>query len=569
MSFTASMQSIISENRNGLLGAHPTWRRVLLSDIADILNGFPFESKKFSEESGHPLIRIRDIVRGYTDTFYTGVVPEGYWVDAGEILVGMDGDFNVSRWKSSRALMNQRVLRLKSKNSELFDEGFLYHLMAGYLKAINEQTSSVTVKHLSSKTVLSIPLPLPAIAEQTLIALKLDEMDARVKNLKARIDYIPGLIKKFRQSVLAAAVCGRLTQEWRSENITELEPVVLNLNAVTLSDEELAAIRGDVENSLPSQWPIYALEQLVESERGIPYGIVQTGDPVENGVPTVRCGDVRPLYIEASALKLVSPEIEFDYQRTRLQGGEVLLAIRGSVGNAAVVPSTMRGCNISREVAMIPVIDCVSAEYLSYVLQSPQGQRLLLGKVRGVAQKGINLADVRRFPVSLPSHVEQKEIVRRVEKLFTFAALLEAKVTAAQFRIDRLSESILARAFNGELTADWRADNSDLIVGKNSPDALLKKIKTSYEITKSQPKPKVIGVNKMTSITKLTKNELNAWVLKSKKSSFAFDDLKNELDADYEQLKECLFDALSDENPVFKQGFNEKSGAIVFVKVAK
>lgn len=449
MSFTANIEEVVTENLNGLLSKHTTWCRVPLGQVAEVLNGFPFDSKRFVQVRAAPLIRIRDIVRGRTETFYDGEIPDGYWVEAGEILIGMDGDFNIARWKSERALLNQRVLKLSAKSS-FYNERFLFFVVAGYLQAINEKTPSVTVKHLSSKTVLSIPLPLPPLAEQTRIAQKLDELLAQVDTLKARIDGIPVLLKRFRQSVLAAAVSGRLTEEWREKNTGDLG-FLLNPKAKALGIEELASAEELLTEPLPTFWKKYALEQLVEPDRGIPYGIVQTGSAVEKGIPTVRCGDVKNLFIDTSSLKKVSPEIEHEYKRTRLKGGEVLLAIRGSVGNAGVVPAALRDCNISREVAMIPTLPSVLPFYLACLLQSPLGQRLLVGKVRGVAQKGINLADVRRLPVALPPYAEQTEIVHRVEKLFAFADQLETKVASAKSRIDHLTQSILAKAFRGEL----------------------------------------------------------------------------------------------------------------------
>ncbi|SCX68502.1 type I restriction enzyme, S subunit [Pseudomonas sp. NFACC32-1] len=291
---------------------------------------------------------------------------------------------------------------------------------------------------------------LPPLPEQTRTAQKLDQLLVQVDIIKARIDAIPTLIKRFRQSVLAAATSGRLTEHYRQTN-NHYENVVPNLKSKNLSAEELAGAEELLGEPLPSCWTKYALEQLVEPERGIPYGIVQTGNAASKGVPTVRCGDVKYLFIETSALKLVSPEIEQNYQRTRLKGGEVLLAIRGSVGNVGVVPETLRDCNISREVAMIPTLPSVFPFFLACLLQSPVGQRLLAGKIRGVAQKGINLADVKRLPVALPPCEEQTEIVRLVEQLFAFADQLEAKVTSAKKRIDHLTQSILTKAFRGEL----------------------------------------------------------------------------------------------------------------------
>ena len=323
-----------------------------------------------------------------------------------------------------------------------------------YLKSIRQLADSLgtgtTFKELSGTTAKTLPFRMAPENEQTRIAQKLDELLAQVDTLKARIDAIPALLKRFRQSVLAAAVSGRLTEEWREENPGDLG-VVLNPKAKALGMEELAAAEELLTEPLPTFWKKYALEQLVEPDRGIPYGIVQTGSAVEKGIPTVRCGDVKNLFIDTSGLKIVSAEIEHEYKRTRLKGGEVLLAIRGSVGNVGVAPESLRDCNISREVAMIPTLPSVVPFYLVCLLQSPLGQRLLVGKVRGVAQKGINLADVRRLPVALPPYEEQTEILRRVEQLFAFADQLETKVASAKSRIDHLTQSILAKAFRGEL----------------------------------------------------------------------------------------------------------------------
>ena len=331
---------------------------------------------------------------------------------------------------------------------EFFEPKFCFYLLKTL--RLSDLNKSTAIPGLNRQDAYDLEIGLPPLAEQTRIAEKLDELLAQVDTLKARIDAIPALLKRFRQSVLAAAVSGRLTEDWREENPGDLG-VVLNPKAKALGMEELAAAEELLTEPLPTFWKKYALEQLVEPDRGIPYGIVQTGSAVEKGIPTVRCGDVKNLFIDTSGLKIVSAEIEHEYKRTRLKGGEVLLAIRGSVGNVGVAPESLRDCNISREVAMIPTLPSVVPFYLVCLLQSPLGQRLLVGKVRGVAQKGINLADVRRLPVALPPYEEQTEILRRVEQLFAFADQLETKVASAKSRIDHLTQSILAKAFRGEL----------------------------------------------------------------------------------------------------------------------
>ncbi|RBL22679.1 hypothetical protein BRN31_19440 [Xanthomonas oryzae pv. oryzae] len=360
------------------------------------------------------------------------------------------------------------------------DGGYLFHYLKSprfrdYVQAV---THGVRMPRLGTEQAKAAPFLLPPLAEQKCIAQKLDALLAQVDTLKARIDAIPALLKRFRESALSAAVSGRLT---KSHDKTRhlAEPFRLNDGAQPASAEEISQAIEVTGEPFPDQWTIYALEQIVDGERGIPYGIVQTGDPVAEGVSTVRCGDVRHLRIDTTALKVVARDIEKNYARTRLKGGEVLLAIRGSIGNTAVAPKSLANCNISREVAMIPCIEDVDSMFVALVLQSKRGQQLLAGKTRGVAQKGINLADVRRLPIALPSRTTQREIVRRVEQLFAYADQLEAKVTAAQQRIDALTQSLLAKAFRGELVPQ---DPSD-----EPASALLERIRAQRA---ASPKPK-------------------------------------------------------------------------------
>lgn len=424
------------------------WMQSRLGELADFVMGQAPNAKDCNTHGVGTIFvkagefgRINPIVREWT-THPLKYAKEGdilicvVGATAGKINLGID------------CSIGRSVAAVRPTNE--ISQKFIYYFLASKIMSLRQGSTGSAQGVISKPDLAAITIPMAPASEQTRIAAKLDELLAQVDTLKARIDGIPALLKRFRQSVLSAAVSGRLTEEWREQKDFCNAPV-LNSKAKSLGIDELASAEELLGEPLPCFWSKYALDQLVDAERGIPYGIVQTGSAVENGIPTVRCGDVKKLYIDTSNLKPVSSEIECDYKRTRLKGGEVLLAIRGSVGNAGVTPKALHGCNISREVAMIPTLPSVLPFYLACLLQSPFGQRLLVGKVRGVAQKGINLADVRRLPVALPPYEEQTEIVRRVEQLFAFADQLEARIKASQARIDRLTQSILAKAFRGEL----------------------------------------------------------------------------------------------------------------------
>ncbi len=209
MSFTASLNDIVEANENGLLGKHPSWQRIPLGQVATVLNGFAFSSSFFSRTNGVPLLRIRDVTSTATEALYSGEYDEEYLVNPGELVVGMDGDFNAAIWNGPTALLNQRVCKL-APDARFFDRRFLSYLLPGYLKAINDETSSVTVKHLSSRTVQDIPLPLPPTNEQKQIADTLDTFFTDLDSAVAALKRVQANLKRYRASVLKAACEGRL-----------------------------------------------------------------------------------------------------------------------------------------------------------------------------------------------------------------------------------------------------------------------------------------------------------------------------------------------------------------------
>lgn len=184
--------------------------------------------------------------------------------------------------------------------------------------------------------------------------------------------------------------------------------------------------------------------------------------------------------IDLEGVKRISPTISSQYSRTVLEGGEVLVNVRGTLGGVAVVPSSMKGWNISREVAIVPVdTQQATSDFIALALASDESQRWLGSVEKGVAYVGINIEDLRTLPINLPSVIEQTEIVRRVESLFALADQIEARVQEATSRVKHLTQSILAKAFRGELTEEWRTAHPELVSGENSAAALLERIRAA------------------------------------------------------------------------------------------
>src|SRR4051794_32463182 len=106
MAVTMAVGELIERNPNGLLGKHRSWDRIRLGDAVTVQNGFEFRSARFNREGrGMPLLRIRDILRGATETWYDGPFNEEYVVHPGDLVIGMDGTFNHALWSGPPALL--------------------------------------------------------------------------------------------------------------------------------------------------------------------------------------------------------------------------------------------------------------------------------------------------------------------------------------------------------------------------------------------------------------------------------------------------------------------------------
>ncbi|MCC2976262.1 restriction endonuclease subunit S [Sphingomonas sp. PL-96] len=179
MSLDKAVAELVAESADPRLDCAPRWTRIRLGDAAEVISGYAFPSRFFGDEHGHPIIRIRDIARGQTTTRYSGPVPDGFWVEDGDLLVGMDGDFKARRWSGGRALLNQRVARVRAK-VQIYSQPLIEEFLPAYLELLRDHTSSVTVRHLSIGNLREVPLPLPPVTEQARLAAAAEQLASKV-----------------------------------------------------------------------------------------------------------------------------------------------------------------------------------------------------------------------------------------------------------------------------------------------------------------------------------------------------------------------------------------------------
>ena len=165
-----------------------------LPELCEIQYGYAFDSACFTEDNTHlPLVRIRDVKRGYSETFYSGNYPSDYVIDSGNLLVGMDGEFNIARWKGGHALLNQRVCKITAK--ENVNEEYIRFALSKALKEIENRTAFVTVKHLSAKELNQLEIDIPNYTTQTDVARVLTQIESIISARQQQLQKLDELVK--------------------------------------------------------------------------------------------------------------------------------------------------------------------------------------------------------------------------------------------------------------------------------------------------------------------------------------------------------------------------------------
>lgn len=333
---------------------------------------------------------------------------------------------------------------------------FLYYFLLNEKKNFIAKGKGGAQPNISQTLIKEHGIALPPLAEQKVIADKLDTLLAQVETTKARLERIPKILKTFRQSVLAAAVSGKLTEEWRLTNSLEFK-----WDERLLSD--VASYIVDCPHSTP-KWS-------------------------ESGKYCVRTTAFNPFYLDMSDQGYVNDEV-FDYRIKRLkpEPHDILYSREGTVGIACQIPEGVELC-LGQRMVLIRAGEGINPKFLTSVLNSDLILTIVRQLTIGSTAPRVNMKDIKSYSIPVPSVKEQAQIVRRVEELFAFADRIEQKANAALERVNNLTQSILAKAFRGELSTDWRAENPELISGENSAEALLAKVKAEREAISGKKKP--------------------------------------------------------------------------------
>lgn len=339
---------------------------VKLPDVCNIQYGFAFDSAKFSATTGIPLIRIRDVVRGYSETYTTENCSAEYIVKNGDLLIGMDGEFNIARWNGGQALLNQRVCRLSPKDS--IDKGYLFYFMPQALKQIEDKTPFVTVKHLSAKQLNSIVIPLPTLGNQRRIAFILDRLTDLISLRKQQLAKLDELVKARFVEMFGEYPSNQM--EWTTCTIRDI-----------VSDVRYGTSRPAVDGGA---YPYLRMNNITYSGE-LDLSDIKQIDIPENELPkcTVRYGDV--LFNRTNSKELVGKTCVYNRDEMMVLAGFI---IRIRV-NKRILP-----------------------EFLSSFLNADFSKQMLFGMCKtAIGQANINAQELQGIGLYLPPIELQQQFV--------------------------------------------------------------------------------------------------------------------------------------------------------------
>ncbi|MBD0411048.1 restriction endonuclease subunit S [Pseudoalteromonas distincta] len=379
------------------------------------------------------------------------------WIDF-DFVPGADG----TKVLQPKEFLNPRFFYYLLKSVYIEDKGYARHF----------------------KLLKDADVKVPSLDEQKLIADKLDSVLGKVEAAKARLDKIPTILKCFRQSVLAVATSGELTRDWREEN-ESIQSAFEAYELKRLSDrkkwEEIKLSEFREKNKFPSNdkwkakykevalpnqeelqplnsgWGYFYVENVASSAKysmsSGPFGsALGRKDYTEAGVPVLRGQNVKNGVAGVGGFVFVSEEKATSIPRSLAYPGDVVVVAVGSSGVTGIIPQNISVALLSQNCNKISVDNVlVRSEYFNLFLQSQVAQSQISAQTTDTVRQFFSLTNLKKTVIAVPPLQEQNEILLRVEELFEHANTVEKQYNAAKARLDKLIQSILAKAFRGEL----------------------------------------------------------------------------------------------------------------------
>jgi len=383
-----------------------------LGDVCRLINGRAYKKHEMLSEGPYPILRVGNFFTNRS-WFYSDLeLNDDKYCDNGDLLYAWSASFGPRIWEGQKVIYHYHIWKIEIDETKV-DKHYMFHLLDWDTEQIKlAQGTGTTMVHVTKGAMENRVLPFPSIPEQQHIVAILDQAFADIEKARANA-------------------------EKNLKNARELFDSYL---------QQVFSQRGEgwVENSL---------ENVVEGNCSLSYGVVQPGDDFINGLPVVRPTDLKSKIIYVEGLKLIDPLLAKGYERTTLEGGELLLCVRGSTGVVSIADAELAGANVTRGIVPIRFDQSVMLQAFGYYqFISHDIQRQIKSHTYGAALMQINIRDLRKLTVVLPPLQFQSEAINQLDDATRKMRRLEFVYQAKLKSLDELKKSLLQKAFSGELT---------------------------------------------------------------------------------------------------------------------
>ncbi|MFA5893988.1 MAG: restriction endonuclease subunit S [Candidatus Margulisiibacteriota bacterium] len=409
------------------------WVETTLDNIADWgSGGTPKSTEKKYYDGNIPWLIIADLNNGIVTRSNKRITENGLknssakWVEIGAVLIAMYGSIGKLGIAGIRCTTNQAIAFTTSIWGGIPNWYLFYYLK--YQEAdLLSMGQGGAQKNISQTILKKYPIPIPPLNEQKRIVAKLDQIMPRIDEVKERLGKVPKIVKRFKQAVLIAAVAGKLTEKWRKQHKVEIE------------------------------WEGKKLQDMAEYQGGFAFESKRFNKAGNNQV--IKIANVKRYGIDITlAPAFIDDQYALEACRFRLMPGDVIISMTGTRNkrdygfNAIVQPDTIPLFLNQRVSRLRCNKSSLLPEYLSIYMKTPDFREFFFKDETGNVNQGNIGADALKLAIIPTPHIEeQREIIRQVNKLFIFADRLETHYRKAKATVDKISQSVLAKAFRGEL----------------------------------------------------------------------------------------------------------------------
>ena len=323
---------------------------------------------------------------------------------------------------------------------------FAYYYLRSIRSIAESMGTGSTFKELSGASAKKLPFILAPANEQIRIANKLDTLLARVEAAQARLDKIPHLLKRFRQSMLSSATSGELTKDWRNNNLI----IPVDIQELDITNDPYGIWQKSTRTAIPDSWKYCKLAQVGKLQGG--------GTPTKSNqkywggaIPWITPKDMKVDFIERSKL-MITPEGVKNSSVKLLPKNSILFVVRGMIlAHSFPVALNTTKVTVNQDMKCISPNNFLLPEYLLFTLKSLKNVFVDIASSSTHGTKRLEPNKYLNVAIPIPNLKEQQEIGRRIDSLLALADTVEKQYLDAKKRIDRLTQAILAKAFRGEL----------------------------------------------------------------------------------------------------------------------